>query len=73
MNKPTIPTVIASDVQSFKIEDTPDAFIHAIAGMICDDEQKRIVDASEAPPAGVFPSGLTRDELIAWMKETFGV
>jgi hypothetical protein len=36
------------------------------------DEQKRMVDAGHAPPAGQFPSGLSRDELVAWMKKRFG-
>jgi hypothetical protein len=36
------------------------------------DEQKRIVDAGNEI-AGTFPTGLTREELIAWMKERFGV
>jgi hypothetical protein len=35
------------------------------------DEQKRIVDAGNTI-AGTFPTRLTRDELSAWMKETFG-
>jgi hypothetical protein len=36
-------------------------------------EQKRIVDAGSMEPATTFPSGLTRDELSAWMKERFGI
>jgi hypothetical protein len=36
------------------------------------DAQQRIVDSGNMPPAGVFPSGLTREELIAWMKQRFG-
>jgi hypothetical protein len=34
---------------------------------------QKIVDAGNMEPSGVFPDGLTRDELIAWMKERFGV
>jgi len=37
------------------------------------EEQQRIVDAGNAPPAGRFPTGLSRDELIAWMKTRFGL
>lgn len=35
------------------------------------EEGQRIVDASNEPPAGTFPTGLSREELAAWMKERF--
>jgi hypothetical protein len=35
------------------------------------DEQKRIVDAGNEPIAGTFPTGLTRDEMLAWITQRF--
>ncbi len=73
MTKITIPTVITHDVKSFRCEDTPDEMIDALEIELADmgEEGQRIVAAGNEI-AGVFPSGLTRDELSAWMKKTFG-
>lgn len=80
MSKPVIPTVIATDVRSFAAEDTPQEIIDAIErelGMVVELADmgliaQRIVEAGNHI-AGTFPSGLSRDELMAWMKIEFGV
>lgn len=36
--------------------------------------QQKIVDAAEAPSVRILPSGLSREELIKWMKKNwFGI
>ena len=80
--QPTLPVVIGHEVKTYRPEDVPEEFIAALERELSSDavveyedmteEQQRIVDAGNAPPAGRFPTGLSRDELIAWMKTRFG-
>jgi hypothetical protein len=85
MSKP--PIVIAHDFKTHRPEDVPDEFLDALEAEIARNpvtpehieyedmapSAQKIVDAGNMEPAGVFPTGLTREELAAWMKERFGV
>ncbi|MGD0107695.1 MAG: hypothetical protein ABSC06_27200 [Rhodopila sp.] len=80
MSKP--PIVIVNDFRTHRPEDVPDAFVQALRDELTpvieyedmSPEAQRIVDAGNVDLKYCIklPSGLTRDELIAWMKQQFG-
>jgi len=66
---------MTDEPDKIELKDRPASLFQALADISygdMTDEQKRIVDAGRTIEAG-FPSGLSCDELVAWVRDRFGL